>query len=228
MVFTCVEIWRGVIIEKTKLIESMKNIYGDDEVKEDEEIYNIIDNLNNYLHNWHDKKFKFVNLAPCCGDHDTVILGIQLTEYDRPRFDWADVKEENREFVEKIKAEHENYRWGGRCCGQLLKEEKDTQKLSNRCGYYYCCDECLNSTLNGSYPVDDILNKVSECTTYCFKCNQDRCGKEHKVEGNPGFPLTSDYFIDKLLKESLEECELDNKDVQIKNYYRLDDCLSCT
>lgn len=228
MVFTQVQIWRGVIMTKEQVMDLIDANYKDEpklDRKDDDETdtWSLAETLMNRLISIDSKKAKtdpttswFVPISPCCADNGTILYGVELISYHRSAFDWKDVKPENKEYVVKI---HEARKCVPpmRHCGKELKDESD------RCGDYVVCDECLMSTVNGQYPVETILSETTECKTFCFTCMKDRCALHNHIKPT----VTVDHFIDKILKKELEELEAPNELV-IKNYFRLDDCLSCT
>lgn len=106
------------------------------------------------------------------------------------------------------------------------------------CGPYHVCNECLGTTNNGTYDVDKILNSVVECPNehICHYCkNDNRCVYEEcKRCGSAPLKLTpgqKDHRDEYNLINPSELCIARNKvdsTKQIKYYYMLDDCLSCT
>lgn len=219
MVFTCVEIWRGIIITKEKLIELIKDVRYDYNIDTDE--YSLYDIINDFLRLGIElpKGIHMFQYGPCHGNDDHVLLGIKLKEYKRTSFD--------ERYLTCSKNFQPKHGWSTvKCCGKSIcgfEETKEETKEKNEfiCGEYVVCNECLNSTINGSYDVVTISSEVTECTTFCFYCNKDRCdGKKCDTSRN-----TTKKFIDELI-ESFTDCI--GLDANIKNYYTVDDCLSCS
>lgn len=209
MVFTCVEIWRGVIISKDKIIEMIHEIEPEYKSDGDGTLYDIIDDfirLGIKLSNG----VEMFPYGPCCGDDKYALLGIKLKEYNRQSFD--------TKFLSCDGEYKPKYGWSkSKCCGKTINDGESKWI----CGEYIVCDSCIKGTINGDYDVVTILEKVTECTTFCFDCNKDKCdGKNCGSE-----TLTTKKFVDELLENVLDSIGLDTT---IKNYYRLDDCLSCT
>lgn len=157
------------------------------------------------------------------------ILGARLVYYWREPFDFKHVKSSESEIVQKIQQERPSQYI---CCGCLLEpesenyEEKITEEneMRRRCGFRYSCDSCIQMTTNGSYLVDDIASKIVECTTYCFYCNQDKCGKQTHNDSI----MTMENLLDELIDGRFGEIQaVDEKMGAIKNYYVLNDCLHC-
>jgi len=199
---------------------------------------------------------RFHRIVPCCGEDKHVLFGLPLAEYMRAPFSWVHVAagdvQAMKEIHEKSLQGPKVREAGFRHCGKVIndKDRRDSGELKHndndekvkhnmevddknvksgdRCGEYYCCDSCLAQTINGAYPIDQMASSPIECTTYCFTCNLDRCSPQQHISClNTNHMLISVRdLVDNVIGNSLEELETNRKD--IKNYYSLDDCLSCT
>jgi hypothetical protein len=236
MVYTQVEIVRGIIIPKEFLLKYFNQANNEIETDVGNCIAeNLIGMLNSDPVMNIYKQFKFRRISPCCSDNNDIILGITIATYKRPRWD----KDMCMKKLEDIKKEckHEKHE----------KDEKQFEELSIRvnnivrsksvfcgkimeyskylCGNLSVCDDCIGITENGKYDVDKIQDETVEAN-FDFRLNKE-CDEEEKSFCS----ITSDVFIDKILKEiydEFEEYRSENDNVIIKNYYSLDDCLSCS
>src|SRR3977135_1177494 len=128
MVFDRVEIWRGVILTEND-IEQLKIEMN----TPDDDVWELIEELNYHLYKdaQLDKKVHFIKMGPCCSDNNSILFGIQLTEYERSPFDWKDVKEENLAIMTKMRAER---KVNNKVCGKRLSSSE------RYCGNWECCD----------------------------------------------------------------------------------------
>lgn len=293
MVYTQVEVWRGIVITVKELEKIMCQLFDDfeidDKVKDVHRTDSMIMNINDCLKDNYGAgkmRLRFTHQGDhgcrgSSGNPGWIIFGIMINAFPRKRFSMDDVAEEDKKFVEKFKNKVGKK---AACCGKKMHKSEYTQEEDGyaHCGSYSVCDECIEKTVNGSYPVDSILDNCTECETYCFICNNDKCAVKHAFTP----PFTIKDFVDKHLKDVCEEfdcCENeedkvhksnagkniikkdddDTEDIiddsdndesssstasgstasgssstnrkssyhlskRIKNYYVLDDCLSCT
>jgi len=239
MVYSQVDIYRGVIISQQQLID-YANRYFDKaiEIKDlSEHLYEIIDLLNQNSELTLPKKllskFKFRKISPCCSDNMDVIFGVCIKTYKRKRLnkeeclfkflelekkesinshDKRETKEEYEKFKSHILKNLETHQSNSVFCGKLCDNG------TYRCGYLTVCDDCLKITVNGEYNINRIFNKTVEVKEQ----------KEQK-EKDENENITCEMFIDELILQACEDMELVNKDgTSIKNYYCVDDCLSCS
>jgi hypothetical protein len=220
MVFTQVEVWRGIRITKEQIKELFHKYCGPEEMTGDFEkiiLDNMLLNINDSLKEYGDH-ITIEEGTKCCNrDHSPqwFILGVKIASYKRLRFNIEDVPLENREIVMSFK------RKNSACCGTLIEDE------DRRCGDMIICDKCICKTTCGLHPVDDIAKKAVECTTWCFKCNQEH--RDMKCQ-NLSDPLTIAKLIDDdIVQPFVYRLKLDEKEMKasIKNYYMVDDCLAC-
>jgi len=250
MVYGKVEIWRGVILSRKEAIK-LGQEFGEDIPDDEEDIYEICACLEGFFD---DDGLEATKMAPCCGDNDVIIVGRIVKKYPRASFSWKNVPLENRERVKQIQATC--FRKRGQQCGNLIPGWEDSEhEYGGYCGYYVACDHCVGVTTNGYYDVRKILNQTVEAIDYCATCNRDRCDlierdeetfdmlkttfgnlgadkiidykyqleKREHLDGEDQNSLTVNQLVDQQIREWIEE-----EDYPIKNYYRLNDCLSCT
>jgi hypothetical protein len=244
MVYTKVSIYRGYLVDQKSRTTILNSEYDDsDESNEEENKYQDIMNLAS-VEGIYDP-IEAVLVSGCCSKNTDSIVGCKIAEYNRKKFEWDENNLPNRSVVEKLmvwRKEHygrrNNYHCGSEYSEVVLSPNNTDQltatvvtndDIESKCGYSIVCDRCIGMTTNGFYPVEDILTKTVECTTYCFKCNQDKC-KIHQQPYEGDYIFTTDKAIDHLLNNfynyynEVEGVTLPS----IKNYYILDDCLSCT
>jgi hypothetical protein len=222
MVYSRVEVWRGVILTVEELEALFESEWGaltekDRQEKQDDfmcYIDNLALNLDKLLYN---VKAKLIGDRHCGDFKPAVLVGIRINKFERLRFNILDVPEENRDlpFIKEKSEKNDAF------CGKPLSLTDET-----RCGARYRCSQCIGLTINGNYAVREIYENIKECTTYCFKCNNDKCAASvnHLTD-----PLTIKTFIDEQILEVLSVIdESDELSERLKNYYRVDDCLCCT
>lgn len=198
MVFTEVQIWRGVVLTLEEAIDFVKE-HDEKYVYDEEEDFpfNVSEEINDNINKWSyvgstpGPKLEAIVLGPCCSEMKEILIGFQLRSYSRSK---------------KGRPPY---------CGKPIDSEY-------KCGDLIVCDTCINKTVNGDYPVEKILNKVTKCETYCFMCNRDKCQKRHGDK----LRVTIEKFMDPIIKETLDVIDIDES--RIGNYYRLNDCLSCS
>ena len=210
MVFEYLEIWRGVIIQKKfiqEYLEYSNDIYKQfvDEYGEKIALYTLIDYFNDIVHddneyNIDKEMYNIFQLSPCCSKNEDILLGFKLKSYKR--------------LMINNKNAH---------CSKLL-DPTDTD-YKRKCGDLTVCNDCFNKTTNGSYKITEIFNKTTECTSWCFICNKDRCNIVHKNDKYE-VTLTTKELIDSMLKTLIDSIDLES--YEIKNYYRIDDCIWCS
>lgn len=239
MVFTKVEIWRGVKFTEEEMRQNYQIFFDEDN---EISIYDMISELNEHIGS--DTMARFKRIIPCCGEDNSVIYGYKVKEYKRSKFNLTKLKVKKEDFknpenwekyIERVTKEQTGY-----CCGKIIesdkkekkeKEEKERNDLTDRCGYYWCCTSCLNTTVNGTYDIDRIFKKPTLCKSYCFECDNDRCSKhdEDDKESSKTDLIEPIYKINNFMDYQLindENLYIDKEN--IKNYYLLDDCLSCS
>lgn len=218
MVFTCVQIWRGIVITKEKLIELIRDVNQDYKFDDETCVPEIIDDFIKMGIEL-PEGICMRKYGPCHGD-DHILIGIKLKEYKRTPFD-RNYLTHNKDFEPK-------YGWGDeKCCGKNIcdfgdtKEESKSSVHKSICGEYVVCNYCLNSTINGNYDVVTISSEVTECTTFCFGCNKDKCNGK-KCDSTL---MNTKKFVDGYI-ESFTDCL--GLEPNVKCYYTVDDCLSCS
>jgi hypothetical protein len=191
MVFECVEIWRGILIDY-KLLKKFINASSTDPY----EIYDLIQQFNE--NETKHEIYKLIKMTPCCSNNKDLLLGYKLQSYDRLRI--------NNKFAH---------------CSKILYD--DIFRNIQKCGDRIVCDDCLNKTTNGSYPIIEIYETPTECTSWCFICNKDKCDTSH-IQNNE-ILTTKDLIDDLFIREICHNYDIKH---EIKNYYKIDDCITCT
>lgn len=255
MVFENVEIWRAVVLSKKEAINFIKDhdgIIEDDE----EDIYLICDALD-VIFTSSDLKVSRLGPC-CSLNNNLIIgrmvkkyprakfswKNVPVENIERMKkiqqykfFQSAGCGN----FIEDIEEEE--------------SEESDSDsdpKISDYCGYFYVCNHCLGMTTNGYYDIENIYNQTIEAVDYCSTCNISRCNLikrdeetfssllstfgnlttnkiidyKYQLENNYHLQgdddtLTVNQLVDEEIKQYID-------DMTIKNYYRVDDCLSCS
>lgn len=266
MVYTKIDVYRGLIIPPSLLLE----IYNSEisETKHDtledmkNNIYDVIFYLNEQFCSHSDKSsrinslYEFRIISPCCSKNYDIILGISIKTYKRIRWDKEQcIKKLNeiqnemnftRNVIPKLPLLFNSLNILSKDClgivisylpinnttDEEFKGMKDyiidhTLKLwksrnvfcgKDLCGDHFVCDDCLGMTENGKYDVCKMSKEPVECKE---ELNVDKYAN-----------LTIESFIDDKLNQICYKIDgefaFDYKSIEIKNYYCLDDCLSCS
>lgn len=108
------------------------------------------------------------------------------------------------------------------------------------CEEYSLCDNCIGQTCQGYYPVDKILNEIVECPIenvcmYCWKDNKKKietecedCGHKPNWQMRFNCPQENKFEDQELVKWLIAYKTENGLNSDVKIYYMLDDCLSCT
>lgn len=248
MVYTQIDVIRGIIIPAKLLLEIYNSEIAETQSTLDDmynDIYELIEWLNEqYITS---NKFSFRKVSPCCSENKDIILGISTKTYKRLR--WS--KEEILEKLDEIKSEMiftrnvipqiknmfkqfvstdisnlivsylpvntlNDEQFNDLKNHSLRYKSKNVFCGKNRCGYLFVCDDCLGITENGKYDVNEMFEHTVEC--------------KEETPKDPFSNLTIETFIDENIKEICDEisADFDYNKIPIKNYYCLDDCLSCS
>jgi hypothetical protein len=208
MVYTKVQIVVGHIItyeefEKLTGLDKESTVYSDN--------YNFkVNGREIYMNEYH-----------CCSDlnDECFILGRIVKEYKRTNIKCGE------HFCDEDECD----------CG------KSGLRKNNMCGNYYVCKTCLGDTTNGYYDVSDILDNVAEVNTnyICNNCNHDnktniyskqKACKECGIIPSNKQNLSDNQSYCRVYKDVSKYMRKYDKDFvpDIKFYYMLNDCLSCT
>ena len=100
----------------------------------------------------------------------------------------------------------------------------------DNCSEYYCCDQCFGQTDHGYYNFNEIFDNYKECPLehICSRCHYDN---QHPLDDCKRCKYPMDNRIYKYMKLNMQKRlkkEYGLKNVEVKVYYRVDDCGSCT
>lgn len=257
MVYTKVQIIRGCIIPKSILkqyyYEIVKPEQENNDIKRKDDIENddwysndndldILKSLQSEFENDcrdYKDKFQIRFYGPCHGLND-IIIGIEILSHDRLQWSWEQSKEKLNEIKKNWKDTEEKFDKFVKIV--LMREEwcSDRSPFCGKfdgdiyCGEYTVCDECLGITTNGFYNVCNIIDNIVECN-FDYETNKEiRYEKKEKNGGDKEKKsnnlLTSDILVDKMIKNIINNLDINMKenDIKIGTYYCIDDCLSCT
>jgi hypothetical protein len=254
MVFTKVQIFRGCIIPKSvlkryyyEIVKPEQDEQNENDNKEEDDIENdnwwtnndtnIYEQLYEEFRNteysdnrFNGKRFEIRFYGPCHGLKE-IMIGIEIVSYERVQWNWEQCKEKLKGIEKEWKDTRERFEQFTKKVLSYEKLDSDRSSFCGKldgndryCGEYTVCDECLGMTTNGFYNVCSIIDNITKCD-FDYEKNKEK-SKENK-ESNL---LTSDVFIDHMIKNIIDSLDIgmNKNDIKIETYYCVDDCLSCS